>query len=275
MACVAAFAMFALGSGCGGEDDPVDPGDDCPGATAKFIPRDAHPFGQGRVVLIEHFTNDLCTPCAPVEAVLQSVTESRGFDRVVTVGNHLNFPNPNDPVYLANSAQSLARGTRFGIASMPSVWVDGVKVQGIPTNRVPTEAEVEAALIPRLDEAEGVSAEYEVAVTRAVVGDSLIVTTMVTKRVEPTTADDRLVVVALESEVIYRNAEGDCSEFTDAVRRYATSVEGDEIDIEIDQTETFRHALALSGSWTTANLDAVAFVQAADSKVVRGTGSTH
>jgi hypothetical protein len=272
---IAALALFAFGAGCGGDDDPVDPGDDCPPAAAKLTPSGAHPFQEGRVVLIEHFTNDLCTPCAPVEAVLQSVIESRGFDRVVTVGNHLNYPNPNDPVYLANAAQSLARGNRFGVASMPSVWVDGVKVSGIPTNRVPTEAEVEAALIPRLDEAEAVSAEYDVEVMRAVVGDSLIITTMVTKRAEPSTADDGLVVIVTESDVIYRNAENVCIEFTDAVRRYVTSVEGDPIDVELDQTETFRHALALSGTFTTANLDAVAFVQAAASKIVRGTGSTH
>ena len=270
----AALAMLVVGAGCGGEDDPVDPIDDCPGASGKFLSGGPHPFAQGRLVLVEHFTNDICTPCKPVEEVLKNVTESRGFSRVVTVGNHLNFPNPNDPVYLANTAQFQGRGTRFGVAAMPSVWVDGVKL-ALPTNRVPTEAEVEEALLPRLDEAEAVSAEYEVEVMRAVVGDSLIVTTMVTKHAEPPTADDRVVVVVQESEVIYKTVEGECVEFADAVRRFVTSVDGEPIDLEIDQTATFRHALALSSSWSTANLDVVAFVQAEASKAVRGTGSTH
>jgi hypothetical protein len=262
----AALAMLALGVGCGGEDDPVNPGDDCPPQAAKFAPSSANPFAQDRVVIVEHFTNDLCVPCKPVEEALRNITASLGNERVVTIGNHLYWPNANDPVYVSNSQQFADRGTRFGVATMPSVWIDGVKF---------AEPENETAMTERIEQAEAVSPDYDIAVTRAVVGDSLIVTTMVTKRVQPAATDDKLIVAVMETDVVYKTAEGECIEYDDAVRRYLTGIEGESLDVPLDQTATFRHALKLSTAWESAKLEAVAFVQAHESKTVRGAGSTH
>lgn len=262
----AALAMLVVGAGCGGEDDPVDPGDDCPPQAAKFAPSNANPFAQGRVVIVEHFTNDLCVPCKPVEEALRNIIASLGNDRVVTIGNHLFWPNANDPVYVANSQQFAARADSFGVADMPSVWIDGVKFSQ-PAN--------ETAMTERINEAEAVSPDYDVAITRAVIGDSLIVTTMVTKRAQPAATDDKLVVVVMETDVIYRTAEGECIEYDDAVRRFLTGIQGEPLEVPLDQTATFRHALKLSTAWASAKLEAVAFVQAQASKTVRGAGSTH
>jgi hypothetical protein len=271
-ASIAALSAAAVvGLSCGGDDAPVGPGngDDCGTITETITSAsraDLAQLQQGRVVIIEHFTNDRCIPCKPVEVALAALIDSLGYDDVVTIGNHLYWPNASDRIYVANSQQFRDRGDRFAVANMPSVWIDGVKFSE-PTNL--------GAMITRVNDASAVAAPYSIAVTGVVEGDNFVVTAVVTKTAESPTADDKLLVLALESGLSYEATAGEQVHYDDAPRSFLTGVAGKDLDLEVSQSKTFRYTITMCDEWVSGNLEAIAFVQSASTKAVHGAGSTY
>lgn len=79
---------------------------------------------QKRLVLMEEFTNTGCAPCAEFAPALDSLLKARIND-VVAVKYHFNFPQRNDPYYLANAGDIDKRGAYYGITGVPSVIING------------------------------------------------------------------------------------------------------------------------------------------------------
>jgi hypothetical protein len=80
-----------------------------------------------RVVLVEDFTNYQCSPCWNLEPTLNAFVESHlaaGDISVIRV--HVNWPGPNDPIYLANPTEQNGRKSFYGINGVPTVKFDGV-----------------------------------------------------------------------------------------------------------------------------------------------------
>jgi thiol-disulfide isomerase/thioredoxin/ribosomal protein S8 len=81
-----------------------------------------------RMVVLEHFTNTGCSPCALYNPYLETLlAENNNADNVMHITYHVNWPGANDPFYLANPDDVLARKDYYGISGVPSVAVNGDK----------------------------------------------------------------------------------------------------------------------------------------------------
>lgn len=74
-------------------------------------------------VLIEQFTSATCGPCVPAAPILERVTNlGQG---VLSIKYHLNFPAPNDPLYLNAPADNARRQAVYSVNSIPTARVSG------------------------------------------------------------------------------------------------------------------------------------------------------
>ena len=84
-------------------------------------------FGYPRQALVERFTNASCAPCASVNtgwytATVQGLENAGSLDHIVY---NVNWPGPNDPMYLFNASDNMARRALYGVNSVPWIEVDG------------------------------------------------------------------------------------------------------------------------------------------------------
>jgi len=217
-----------------------------------------------RLVLVEHFSNTACDPCYPVEVSLALAIEALGFGTVVTVGNHLYYPAPNDLFYLANSAQLRQRERRLGVMTMPYMRINGVKFDD--------GDDYDALLAELLDAAE--EPPYFAIDVYAEVGfDSIVVSGSVRKVQSTPEGDEVLVVAIIETDIDYDAANG-LTHFDDILRRFLPGTSGQAFTGGVGETVPYRFAEALSGSWNAENLEAVVFLESNSTKRVFQAGST-
>jgi hypothetical protein len=78
--------------------------------------------------LVERFTNASCVPCAQLNnawynAVTQSLTNTGAMSHLVY---NVNWPGPNDPMYLLNSNDNMARRSYYGVNWVPWPVINSV-----------------------------------------------------------------------------------------------------------------------------------------------------
>jgi len=78
--------------------------------------------------LVERFTNASCGPCAVLNnawynTTTQSLVNSGSISHLVY---NVNWPGPNDPMYLLNSTDNMARRSYYGVTWVPWPIVNGV-----------------------------------------------------------------------------------------------------------------------------------------------------
>ncbi len=82
------------------------------------------PQPKPRLVLFEEFTNTSCDPCSEFSPSLDKTISERMGD-MVAITYHYNFPSPQDPFYMANPADVMARANYYGVSGVPSLQVNG------------------------------------------------------------------------------------------------------------------------------------------------------
>ena len=82
---------------------------------------------QKRVVLIEEFTNDGCGPCASYSPILDAFVDQHLVD-VIAVKYHGEYPDPSDPIYLAQKDALDKKISLYGINAYPTTIVNGTQV---------------------------------------------------------------------------------------------------------------------------------------------------
>lgn len=88
--------------------------------------------GADRVVLLEDFTNCGCGECWEFAPDLDEFVAAHvAAGDLAPIRVHVSWPDPYDPVYLANTAEQNERRGFYGITWIPSVRIDGV-AEGYP-----------------------------------------------------------------------------------------------------------------------------------------------
>jgi len=91
----------------------------CPVGTVLAFPR---------TPAVERFTNASCGPCATLNAAWYNQTvdglETQGYLNHIVY--NVNWPGPNDPMYLVNAADNMIRRGLYAVDSVPWIEVDGV-----------------------------------------------------------------------------------------------------------------------------------------------------
>ena len=80
-----------------------------------------------RAILVEVFTNDGCTPCVPVNHLLDELFEEYN-ENITMIRYHWNSPNPGDPMYHYNSADVELRRQMYSVPFCPVVVVNGIHI---------------------------------------------------------------------------------------------------------------------------------------------------
>ncbi|HJM47852.1 MAG TPA: hypothetical protein QGH56_08560 [Candidatus Marinimicrobia bacterium] len=81
------------------------------------------------VVLGEVFTNDGCTPCVPVNLLLDELFEDEDYNENITmIRYHWNSPNPGDPMYHYNPEDMELRRQMYSVPFCPAAVVNGIHI---------------------------------------------------------------------------------------------------------------------------------------------------
>jgi len=222
------------------------------------------PAAQGRIVLVEHFSNTSCDPCEEVELALDLAMDQFEDGRVVSFANHLNWPSSTDPFYLQNPTQLMERRAQFNVMLLPTVFVDGTIVQA------PLDYDL---FVEKIGDALQEEPYFEIDVSRTLQGDSIIVSGRVEMLQETAAGDEVLIVAVIETDIDYSAANG-LEHFDDIVRRYLPGTNGVGLEMEVGEEHTFRFAEFVPEAWTMSNLEAVAFVESPSTRIVLQANDT-
>ena len=88
-----------------------------------------------KLVLVEHFTQASCGPCASQNPALDNlITNTTNIDRVVHIAYHTSWPG-SDPMYDFNdvNGEGDARVDYYGVSGVPNCVLAGNQDQGLPS----------------------------------------------------------------------------------------------------------------------------------------------
>lgn len=85
-----------------------------------------------RMVLLEHFTQASCGPCATYNPSIHSLLQSNP-DKITSINYHTSWPG-YDPMYLHNTADPSAKVSYYGVSSVPHSVLDGNFYNGHPAS---------------------------------------------------------------------------------------------------------------------------------------------
>jgi hypothetical protein len=229
-------------------------------AVASFMLSEIIP----RVVFIEHFSNTSCPPCPEVDGNVELAVTQLGHALVVSIGNHVNWPAPNDPFYLANPIQFQERMRQFNVAIVPHVRIDG--------NRFDDAADY-GALLAAIGSAAVAEPFFRIDVNGEIVADSFVISGSIGKVAATAEGDEVFLAVIIETDIYYEAANGS-THFDDVVRRFLPGTTGAPLSLGVGESSDYRFAAALSGVWNAENLEAVVFVESRSTRKVYQAGST-
>lgn len=94
------------------------------------LPADTFTLRSRRTVMLEGFANIDCGPCPQLTDNLLALTSQPGYgpDRVLFLEFAVNWPNGQDPFYLANPTENYDRFFFYLVATAPTLAADGVKL---------------------------------------------------------------------------------------------------------------------------------------------------
>ena len=214
-----------------------------------------------RILLFECFTNASCGPCASQNPALDALINANA-DRIAAIKYHMNWPGANDPMYLHNPTDNNSRRGVYNINSVPHTVVDGTRYSNMPSglnqNTVNQWLTITSPFEMRLS--------YEVDETA-----NTITVHVMGRSSETVSGTIKLYVGVIEREIHYNSAPGSNGErdFYSVMKKLLPSSSG----ITLDNTEAGSY-FAYNFTWELANvynndqLDAIAWIQNQDSKVV-------
>ncbi|HEX9253344.1 MAG TPA: Omp28-related outer membrane protein [Ignavibacteriaceae bacterium] len=221
-----------------------------------------------RTVLLEDFANVSCTPCVTSNKIIQSVINSYGSSKIVSVKFPTNFPSPVDPFYLAAKEFCDFRMTYYNILFAPTIILDGIT---LPT---PTDSNaIKQSINNRLT----IPSNFNVTVAKTVVNGGLLLNVDIKlKNKNSLDLDDLFLRCAIvESEVEYEQPPGSNGEtkFYDVLRVLLPSNEGISLS-SVGSALTYQFENTIDTVWNIDKLEAVMFIQSSANKEIQQTGSS-
>ncbi len=219
-----------------------------------------------KFVVMEHFTQASCGPCASQNPGFETNILTPNPDKVHHIAFHTSWPGV-DPMYNANTAMPDARVIYYNVTGVPSIIMNGNQKTGQPGAF--SQADV--------DNQFSESSPIKVSVNDVAVGINHTVTvTVLTVGVVPSGSYVmRLCVV--ENPIDYTSAPGNNGEthFPNVARLMLPSDAGDPIASfpAIGNTATFTYTYAEDPSWVASNIKAIAYVQNNTTKEVIQSGA--
>ncbi|MFT5778498.1 MAG: hypothetical protein ACI837_001454 [Crocinitomicaceae bacterium] len=212
-------------------------------------------FGQSqRLVLVEHFTQASCGPCASQNPTLEA-TLNANAGTVIAVKHQVSWPG-SDPMYSHYPAGPDDRVSYYGISGVPNSTIDG-SAPGAPNTVVTTGSIASAAAIP---------SPFTLAVSHTVTGGSISVDVDATCT-QAVSGNLRLFIAVVEREVSFATAPGSNgeTEFFNVLKQYigAGGTGGNTIagSWAVTDNATYNESWTLSNVYDDNQLSVIAWIQ--------------
>jgi hypothetical protein len=213
-----------------------------------------------RMVVMEHWTNAGCGPCATYYPYIKAFTENH-YEQMVVVSYHVWWPWANDPFYLANVSENTARTNFYSVNSVPHIVLDGRTVPTYPY----TTANLEAAWA--IVSAVSTNLQIELAgvyLPSSKAGTGRLTARLVTES-NPVGTGNRLFMVICENGIAYAAPNG-MTEHNWVMRDMFPDSNGIPVTFSPPYPDTIfvTRDFTISPAWNEDNLYFAAFVQSVD-----------
>lgn len=232
---------------------------------AVFSP--AHAQTAKRYVLLEHFTQASCGPCASYNPGFETNILHPNPDKVHHISYHTSWPG-KDPMYTVNASENDTRTKYYDITGVPDVVMLGDK------NSVPSAYAVWQAAIDKLV-ADGSPLSVALEETEADGKRTVSITVTNVSATEVPAATLRVAVI--EKEIRYTTPPGSNGEkvFPDVFRKMLPNTTGDVVPaLAAGESKTFAYTYDLDASWNAEEIYPIAFVQDDATKIVLNSASS-
>ncbi len=231
-------------------------------------------FAQQRIVLLEHFTQASCPPCASLNPPLTALLDQNP-DKIVAIKYQTSWPG-TDPMNAANPTDVATRVTYYGVSGVPNSVMEGNFYNGSPTGV--TQAKIDQR--HALDATMNTSVVYNIIDNAAPTKDSILVTVKL-NALSTIPTGHVLHTAVIEREIEFATAPGTNGEkkFESVMRKMLPSASGTILPAMTagqEATYTFKWAITkVNGTLEFYNLGqvaAVAFVQNSATKAILNAG---
>ncbi|HRI29409.1 MAG TPA: Omp28-related outer membrane protein, partial [Chitinophagales bacterium] len=215
-----------------------------------------------RTVMIEHFTQASCGPCAAQNPALQSVlTQPANAGKYARISYHTSWPG-TDPMYNQSSTDSDARVSFYGISGVPSIIVEGTR-KGAPSI-------VTTSLINQLQTLPSI---LKVTLQESLSGNTATINVTIQSFANMQPGNYRLHIAITEQMVSYTTAPGSNGEknFPDVFRKLLPTGGTILPALSAGQTFTFSTSYTFPTFVNASNLRTVVFVQNTGTKEILQT----
>ncbi len=224
----------------------------------------AHAQAQ-RFVIVEHFTQASCGPCAAQNPALKALLD-QNKSKVIPIKYQTSWPGA-DPMNAHNPSQVASRVSYYGVTGVPGVRLDGNVASGLPS--VINQSNINSRY--------AVPSNFELVVSKSIVGNSIQVSAKV-KKVGATSIAPVLQLVVVEREIVYNTAPGSNGEtaFNFVMKRMLPSATGTTIpgSLALNDSLMFSFSWNMANVFNTSNIEVVGFLQDNGTKEILQGGYT-
>ncbi len=207
-----------------------------------------------RKVLIEHFTQASCGPCASINPIITPIIE-RNASKVTKITHQVSWPGV-DPMNKDNPGEVQNRVNYYGVTGVPDVFLNAYS-SGNPTATI-TDATIQNAyLIP---------SPYEITIVNTILPDYNSIEVNVTvKLTGPVSGNPMLRVAALEKVISWATPPGTNGErvFHHVLKKFLPNTNGTNISEinQIGQSKTYTFIYKFDKLYDFKTLETAAFIQ--------------
>ncbi|OWY22635.1 T9SS C-terminal target domain-containing protein [Sphingobacteriales bacterium UPWRP_1] len=218
-----------------------------------------------RLVLIEHFTQASCGPCAAQNPGMQAVlAQQANVGKYAHISYHTSWPG-YDPMYNQNPADPDSRVDYYGVSGVPGVFVDGT-ISGQPSM-------VTTSLI---SQQKAFPAACGVRVEESLTGNTATINVTVTSLVDFAPGNYKMYVAIIEQMVNYTTAPGSNGEkdFPNVLRKLLPTAGITVPALAAGETFTTTQTYTFPTYVDATDLRTVVFIQENSSKSILQTFKT-
>jgi hypothetical protein len=210
-----------------------------------------------RMVLLEHFTQASCGPCATYNPLVKQY-----FDNTTTNATAIKYQTswPGvDPMNAHNPADVQTRVNYYGVTGVPNVVIDGNYAQGNPGSLFAGGQSSD------MDTRATDPSDFDITVTHQFTGASVDVTAVITATNAVTNANLKAHVVIVEKHIAFDNPPGSNGEtdFYNVMKAMLPTSAGTDLgDVwNNGTTEVLQESWTLANVYKASELAAIVFVQ--------------
>jgi len=218
-----------------------------------------------RYPLFEEFTNSSCGPCAAQNPIFDANILTPNPATVRQICYHVNWPSPNDPMYLADQTDIDSRISYYNVTGVPdAVLLGNVNEQG-PAGY--TQADVDAI--------NAQTSPIKIKVIDVDNGTSHDVTVTVTSVGTPPSGTFKLRNVIIERMINWANPGGNGeTAFPNVCRKMLPDATGDDITLpSLGNSLTFNYSYDEDPAWDMSQIGLISFIQNVNTKEIINCGA--